>query len=292
MSALFSNAPPPSSGIRGGRLVTAKNVNAGNLRCPVCDARMLSKTGTLTTPTGPSSVLHIPRPKSGADDKAKGSEQFDWETQTFDQWWAVPDVDCFDNVGMSREVQGPAGLFKIVLCSQCQQGPFGYQLAGESKVWVPCDLMVQQEASLADDKVDFPEPTETDPQIEQLRAMMSKGTLTTQFKVDFEGQRLCMMLNDIIVVSDDGLKEEVDGVQVVAFTSFEGKAGPVELGGDVKLGDRVVRVDGESTKNLGFEAVLEMIIGAERPIQIMFERRPGETFEGVRMEHSEYESVK
>ena len=43
-----------------------------------------------------------------------------------------------------------------------------------------------------------------------------------------------------------------DGVEVTAFTEFEGRPGPVELSGKVKLGDKVARVNGQSTRGLDF----------------------------------------
>ena len=62
-------------------------------------------------------------------------------------------------------------------------------------------------------------------------------------------------------------------VEVVAFTELDGQLGPAELGGQVKVGDQVTRVNGRSTRGLDYAAVLDMVIAAQRPITIHFERR-------------------
>ena len=261
MSALTSPPPPPPPGTAGGKLVTSNNVNAGILRCPVCSSRMLSTAGTLVELSGEEAVLHSPRPKAGKDDSSAGDEQFSWDSKTYADWWSVPDSDAFDNIGLSRSVVSPNGLVKMVLCSECHQGPFGHQKDGDPRVYLAADLMVQQDKSKADDEVDFKAPESAD--MEQLRAMMGEGNLTAQFKVTFEEQRLGMMLANA---------EGGDGVAVVAFTGEE--AGPAELSGSVRIGDKVARVNDDSVKEMGYAEVLDMVVGAARPVTILFERPP------------------
>lgn len=50
--------------------------------------------------------------------------------------------------------------------------------------------------------------------------------------------------------------------------------GPAELSGKIEIGDNVVRVNGTSTSGLGYGSVLDIIIGAPRPVTIHFERPP------------------
>ena len=48
------------------------------------------------------------------------------------------------------------------MCVECNYGPVGYQLADESRIWLCCDLLHQQDAALADDKADFSAPSGID----------------------------------------------------------------------------------------------------------------------------------
>ena len=82
---------------------------------------------------------------------------------------------------------------------------------------------------------------------------------------------------------------------VHAFTaSDDGSAGPAERSGKVMLGDRVARVGGRSTAGLDYAGVLDLIVGAARPLTIHFERRGagagGEADGGtaVRVAHEEW----
>ena len=83
-------------------------------------------------------------------------------------------------------------------------------------------------------KEDFKAPAGID--VEALRGMIASGALTTQFHVTFEEQRLGMMLADA---------DDENGVEVVAFTEYEGELGPAELGGDIQMSDKVIRVNGD-----------------------------------------------
>ena len=95
------------------------------------------------------------------------TEAFNWEETVEEWWWRVADVDDFDNIGMSRVVEGPAGRVQIVLCSECQMGPFGFQREGENDVWLCCSKLIQQDKCYADNESDFKLPEGTS--IEQLR---------------------------------------------------------------------------------------------------------------------------
>jgi hypothetical protein len=250
----------------GRREVDEKNINSGILRCPCCSSRMLMNAGTLVERYGEDQILWIPRPnkKKNQDEE----ETFTWEQDRHQWWWSVPDIDDFSNVGLSRMVDSPAGPVKIVLCSECQSGPFGYTTFDKDSnptnpvVWLCSALLKQVDASLADDEEDFKAPQGID--IEALRGMIESGALATQFQVTFEEQRLGMMLSD----AEDG-----DGVIVVAFTESNGELGPAEIGGDIKIGDKVIKVNGTSTSGLCYADVLTMVIEAPRPITLHFERK-------------------
>jgi len=82
-----------------------------------------------------------------------------------------------------------------------------------------------------------------------------------------------------------------DGVEVTAFTEFEGRPGPVELSGKVKLGDKVARVNGQSTRGLDFAAVLEMIIDAPRPLTLHWERTGSRPQDASRVAHSDFKPI-
>jgi hypothetical protein len=292
---------------RGRRLVDNKNVNSGILRCPCCNSRMLDEAGKLVERYGDDQTLWIPRPKNtetsttaataaaaataadaAAETKVNANtnpetETFTWEQDTHQWWWSVPDVDDFSNVGLSRLVESPMGPVKIVLCSECQSGPYGYTTDTNPIVWLCCGLLNQVDASEANDETDFKAPEGID--VAALRSMMESGALTTQFNVTFEEYRLQMMLSD----DDDEI-----GVVVMAFTEYEGNPGPAELAGDIRVGDKVMRVNGTSTSGLKCPAVLTMIVEATRPITLHFERKGGanknqQHSEQTRVHHKHWE---
>ena len=97
--------------------------------------------------------------------------------------------------------------------------------------------------------------------------MIAQQGLAQQFSVTFEEDRLGMQLDD----AADGI-----GVEVCAFTEAEdGGAGVAELSGQIRPGDKIVKVQGVSTKGMGFAEVLDLIVGAPRPLELRFERRGG-----------------
>ena len=230
---------------------------------------MLMEAGTLTERQGDNQTLWIPRPNKKSNSEEK--ETLTWEQDTHQWWWSVTDIDDFSNVGLSRLVESPVGPLKIVLCSECQSGPYGYTTfdtdlnpSGSPVVWLCCALLKQVDAALANDEEDFKAPQGID--VAALRGMIESGALATQFKVTFEEQRLGMMLADA---------EDQNGVEVVAFTESQGELGPAELGGDIKIGDKVMRVNGTSTSGLCYAEVLTLVIEASRPICLGFERKGG-----------------
>ena len=81
------------------------------------------------------------------------------------------------------------------------------------------------------------------------------------------------------------------GVEVGAFTAFEGEAGCVELSGQVKIGDRVLRVDGKSTHGKDYAGVIGMVITAPRPISFDFERSGDVSQDVARLEHWELDQM-
>merc|ERR550537_1821391 len=97
-----------------------------------------------------------------------------------------------------------------------------------------------------------------------LQGLIASGMAIVRYHVTFGEQRLGMCLAD----AADG-----QGVEMVAFTEADGQPGAAELSGQVAVGDKVVRVNGRSTSGLDYAAVLDMIIGAPRPITIHFERK-------------------
>ena len=64
------------------------------------------------------------------------------------------------------------------------------------------------------------------------------------------------------------------GVEVCAFNEDEdGVLGQAEQSGEVRVGDLVIGVNGSSTNDLDYVAVLDLIINAPRPITLRFERQ-------------------
>ena len=201
-------------------------------------------------------------PASNMDRPA--ADEWDWtETGPYTWWWMVGSMDDVDNLGLSRLVHSPRGLLKLVMCCECNYGPIGYQLEDEVTLWLACDLMHQQDPSLAKDAEDFPPPPGVS--LEMLQSMIASGMAVMQFHVTFEEQVLGMCLAD----APDG-----NGVQVVAFTQMEeGVALAAEQSGRVAVGDKLSRVNGRTTAGLGYDAVLGMVREATRPVTIHFERK-------------------
>jgi hypothetical protein len=83
------------------------------------------------------------------------------------------------------------------------------------------------------------------------------------FSVTFTESVLGMQLN----LTPDGT-----GIEVSAFSSIEeGKLLPAERSGKVFIGDRVIAIDGRSTKGASRDEVLDLIINAPRPVTIHFQ---------------------
>jgi len=212
-----------------------------------------------------------------------------WSERPCDWWWVVEDVNDMDNVGLSAVVEAPPGLLQLVMCCECLYGPFGYQMQGDPQLWLCCDLLHQQDASLANDEDDFRAPSGID--MAMLQQMLASGMATTQFKVTFEHSRLGMMLSD---------NAAGDGVEVIAFTtSGDGMVGAAEASGKICIGDKLTRINGRSTRGMDYAAVLDAVIAAPRPLIIHFERKghgPPEqgasvNQEVLRVEHQEWKGA-
>jgi hypothetical protein len=263
-----------ANGVLGGRHVDEDSVNGGMLRCPRCYARLLSLKGRLTRRSGPDASLWVPKTAPASGEQA---DACDWSETTHEWWWLVEDVNELDNVALSSTLQSPRGDCRLALCADCRCGPLGYQLDGEGHLWFASDLLRQQDAAFANDAEDFKMPDGMD--MTSLRAMIESGQATVAYKTVFEETRLGMLLQD----AADGL-----GVEVTAFTEYEGEMGPAERSGKVKLGDKVVRVNGKSTSGCGFAQVLEMIIGAPRPVTVHWERQGVRPQEQARVAHTDW----
>ena len=262
----------------GGRLTDEHGVNSSLLRCPRCFSRLVSRCGELTAREGEEAVLLVPRrpseggaaaaeeiePVDGASAPTPAAEDtaWEWTEQRHEWWWSVGGMDDVDNLGLSKLVCSPRGRMKLAMCVECNYGPVGYQLEDEAKIWLCCELLHQQDASLADDSSDFAAPAEMD--MGMLQSMIASGMAIVQYHVTFDAQRLGMCLAD----AADGA-----GVEVVAFTETDGQLGPAELSGKVAVGDKVARINGKSTSGLDYAAVLDMVIAAPRPVKIHFARR-------------------
>ena len=262
----------------GGRVTDEHKVNSGLLRCPRCMSRLVSRCGELVAREGQEACLLVPkRPSEGAAAAVEEVEPVDgetaptpaeedtaweWTESRYDWWWSVGGMDDVDNLGLSKLVTSPRGRMKLAMCVECNYGPVGYQLEDEAKIWLVCELLHQQDASLADDSSDFAAPAEMD--MGMLQSMIASGMAIVQYHVTFDAQRLGMCLAD----AADG-----QGVEVVAFTETDGQLGPAELSGKVAVGDKVARINGKSTSGLDYGAVLDMVIAEPRPIKIHFARR-------------------
>ena len=73
-------------------------------------------------------------------------------------------------------VTSPAGPRRLVMCCDCNYGPFGHQLEGEPRLWLACDLLHQQDASLGSNEADFPLPEGLD--MRALQSMIDSVCLT------------------------------------------------------------------------------------------------------------------
>ncbi|KAL1528778.1 hypothetical protein AB1Y20_010105 [Prymnesium parvum] len=254
--------------VLGGRVVDEAGRNQKQLRCPRCLARVVSGCGELKQREG--AVLCVPQREEastaadGASTAADGA--WSWRQQPHEWWWLLQDFNDVDNGGVSPVMNSPFGPVKLVLCCECQFGPFGYQMEGEALVWLCCDLLCQQEGRFARAEDDATLPPGLD--AATLQRMLESGMATMQFHVTFSEQRLGMVLADAVKEDPSETK-----VVVAAFTELEGQLGPAELGGQIKIGDQVTRVDGRSTRGMDYAAVLDLIVGGKRPIVLHFERR-------------------
>jgi len=271
---------PSPAGLLGGCSADADGVNAGMLRCPRCSSRLLSQKGLLVERSGADAALWTPKATGLAEAEpapADQAESYDWSETTHPRWWMVEDVNDVDNVALTLSLPSPRGACRMALCSDCRCGPLGYQLDGDAQLWFAAGLLRQQDALLANDAEDFKMPDGLD--MASLKAMIESGQATVAYKATFEERWLGMMLQD----AADGMS-----VELTAFTEHEGQAGPVELSGKVKLGDKVVRVNGKSTRGCDYAAVLEMIIGAPRPLTLHWERQGNRSQEAARVSHADW----
>eukprot|EP00946_MAST-07B_sp_MAST-7B-sp1_P000525 g525.t1 len=223
---------------------------------------------------GPEEVLLVEDAEEGGTtkgstgdggDATSGSADpaFEWKDEDHEFWWLVEDVNDFDNVGLSRLVQSPHGLIKVVLCSACGNGPFGHQRDGDSQIWVACNRTEQVDVSLRNDEEDFKPPEGID--LAALKEMIASGAATTRFHVVFDEQRLGMMLADV--------PGGTGGVHVHAFTVTDaGELGPAEMCKEINIGDVITKVNGKSTSGLDYAGVLDLVCSAPRPITLHFER--------------------
>ena len=69
------------------------------------------------------------------------------------------------------------------MCCDCNYGPFGHQLEGEPRLWLACDLLHQQDASLGSNEADFPLPEGLDMRALQ-SSYSSEGRAWTQVGLD------------------------------------------------------------------------------------------------------------
>jgi hypothetical protein len=266
-----SSAPPAAPltarPTLGGRQVDDRGVNSGLIRCPRCLSRLLSTVGELKERSGTDAILWVPH---NATSGVEG--EYEWTEQPHTWWWMVGGMDDVDNLGLSRVVDSPRGRVQVIMCCECNYGPFGYQLEDDPRLWLACNLLHQQDASLANDGDDFKAPANID--MAMLQGMIEAGMATVQYHVTFDEPRLGMCLADA----------ESGGVEVVAFTDMGGEQlGPAELSGKVTVGDKLTRVNGKTTAGLDYAGVLDTVCSAPRPITIHFERKgAGATGVGAR----------
>jgi hypothetical protein len=245
----------------------------------------------LVSRQGADALLSVPRkptadtdaPADASADAPAAEEVWEWTDSPYEWWWMVGSMDDVDNLGLSKLVRSPQGELKLAICVECNYGPVGYQRDGESRLWLSCDLLHQQAASLADDAADFAAPAGID--MNMLQSMIASGMAIVRYHVTFDAQRLGMCLAD----AADG-----QGVEVVAFTEADGVPGAAELSGEVAVGDKIARVNGRSASGLDYAAVLDMVIEAPRPVTIHFERRGAKKEDGVaaeRIAHTEWQGA-
>jgi hypothetical protein len=252
-----------AAGVQGGRRVDGDGVNAGALRCPRCTARLVSRKATLVERAGGSAGG-----EPGGEQPAEGLPlavplpDGTWEETRHRWWWRLADHNDFDNVAMSHFHDTPHGRQRYPLCPECMLGPLGLQTEGCAEVLLACELLTQQDLALASDAQDFRAPPGVD--VGTLKHMMAAGMGSVTFPVTFAEQRLGLQIQDV--------EGEPGAVEVAAFTEQDGVLGPAELCGKIQVGDRPVRVNGDSCLGLDYAAVLDLIIGAARPVTIVFER--------------------
>lgn len=60
------------------------------------------------------------------------------EGEDLTEWWMVPDMYMFENVGFSNTV----GTFKFLTCADCEQGPVGIHNLTVKKSYVAVQRIV------------------------------------------------------------------------------------------------------------------------------------------------------
>ena len=267
-------------GVRGGRLVDGEGVNEGALRCPRCATRLVSKKATLVERAGAEASEGEPGQPAAGLPLAVPLPDGTWQEARYRWWWRLADHNDFDNVAMSHFHATPHGRQRYPLCPECTFGPLGLQTEGNAEVLLACELLTQQDFALVSDAQDFRAPPGID--TSTLKHMMSAGMGSVTFPVTFAEQRLGLQIQDV--------EDEPGAVEVAAFTEQDGVRGPAELCGKIHVGDRPVRVNGDSCLGLDYAAVLDLIIGAPRPVTIVFERGAGaaRTQGGARVPHQDW----
>ena len=244
--------PQPPEGVQGGRRVDDDGVNAGTLRCPRCATRLVSRKAALVAKCG-GMPLAAPRPDGS------------WSEARYEWWWRLADHNDFDNVAMSHFQETPHGKQRFPLCPECGCGPLGVQTeGGGAEVLLSCECVTQQDLSLANDAADFAAPAGMP--LASLQQLIAGGMASASFRVTFSEARLGLELQDV----EEG---QPGAVQVIGFPrADDGTRGPAELSGKIHLGDCVSRVNDTSCLGLDYRAVLDLIIGAARPVTLVFER--------------------
>ena len=157
------DAPISERPALGGRDVDERGVNSGLLRCPRCLSRLVSCRGRLRERQGPDAsfwVPHRPAETASGEPASEGTgapaeagdvpeeEAWEWTEHQHAWWWEMADMEEVDNGGLSRLVTSPAGPLKLIMCCECNYGPFGYQRESEPRLWLCCELLHQQDARL------------------------------------------------------------------------------------------------------------------------------------------------